>query len=95
MAIRVPTGLKVSLGMIATGYGCLFLGIALFPSSNLLGGFGPLGLLVQLLGLLTLGVWAIAWAVRTAIRRLRRSDSPPPAGVSAEEDRAYDRPSQP
>jgi hypothetical protein len=72
MASRVPRGLLLSLliplGTIAVGFGVILLGIEFFSGGNLLGGLGPLGLLIQLIGVAGLVVVLVVWAAKLLIR---------------------------
>lgn len=82
MASRVPRAFVLSvlipLGVIAAGYGVILVGIEMFSGGNLLGGLGPLGVLIQLLGALALVVVLIVWIVKLLIRLVcGRRDAPP------------------
>ena len=61
-------GLLLGAGFVAAGYGLVGVGFLVAPESNLLGGFGPLGWLFAMGGVLVLGISALAGAVACLLR---------------------------
>lgn len=66
---------SIPLGVFVLGSGVILLGIALFSGGNLLGGLGPLGLLIQILGIAGLLVVLAVWGVKIVVRLVRGKSS--------------------